>query len=441
MIILCFTFLGAGQASAEPLRLSLPEAVDLALEQNTALKISRAKILENQQRMVSTKANYFPQLSNETTYVGLSSHQLINIPAGSLGTVPGLGPFPSQDTPINQGSDSILMSTTKLTQPLTQLFKINEANEIAKADHKISSSDERKTRREIVFGVQQLYYGLLIAQKQKDAAQAALDAAQEEVRESEDAVRSGNVLEVVEIGSRVQLLQSRQLVIAAENQISDMMSELNNLLGLPLDTVLDLAEIEDARPVPQALEQYVQAALLVNPELQAAKDNVEKASHAVGAARDEYIPDVSLFVSHTYQHGASFIEPTMWIAGAQLTWNIFDWGSRKGVVGQRRAQLIQAKENVKRLEDNITVEISKVYRKLERIKQLADVAGEAVELQRENQRLSARRMEAGVIKKAQYAESVAAVKKAEWEDLQVNLGYRLAQAELDRIAGGSPFTP
>jgi hypothetical protein len=50
-------------------------------------------------------------------------------------------------------------------------------------------------------------------------------------------------------------------------------------------------------------------------------------------------------------------------------------------------------------------------------------------------------MEAGVIKKAQYAESVAAVKKAEWEDLQVNLGYRLAQAELDRIAGGSPFTP
>ena len=434
-IIVCCTLFGAGQVSAEPLKLSLPEAVDLALKQNTALKISRAKVLENQERIVSTKAKYFPLLSNETSYVGLSNRQILNIPAGSLGTVPGLGPFPPKDTPINQGLDTFLVTTTKLTQPLTQLFKINEANEIAKADHKISESDKRKTELEIIFGVHQLYYGLLIAQKQKDAAQAALNAAQEGLRESEDAVRSGNVLDVVETGSRVQLLQSRQLLLTAENQISDTTSELNDLLGLPLETVLDLAEINDSFPAPQTLQQYLQEALSSNPELQAAKDNVEKATHAVSAARDEYIPDVSLFASHTYQHGAPFLENNMGMFGVQMTWDIFDWGSRKGVVGQRRAQLIQAQENVKRLQDSITVEITKVYRKLERTKLIVEVAGEAVVLQKENQRLSAKSMEAGVIKKAQYAESVAAVKKAEWEELQANLGYRLALAELDRIAG------
>ena len=434
-IIVCCTLFGVGQVSAEPLKLSLPEAVDLALKQNTVLKISRAKVLENQEAIVSAKAKYFPLLSNETSLVGLSNRQLMNIPAGSLGTVPGLGPFPTQDTPINQGSDTFLLTTTKLTQPLTQLFKIHEANEIAKAEHRISGSDERKTRLEIIFGVHQLYYGLLIAQKQKDAAQAALNAAQEGLRESEDAVKSGNVLDVVETGSRVQFLESRQLLLAAENQISDTTSELNNLLGLPLETVLDLAEIDDAVPAPQTVEQYLQEALSINPELQAAKHNVEKANHAVSAARDEYIPDVSLFASHTYQHGAPFLESNMGMFGAQMTWNIFDWGSRKGVVGQRRAQLIQAQENVKRLEDNITVEITKAYRKLERTKLIVEAASEAVVLQKENQRLSAERMEAGVIKKAQYAESVAAVKRAEWEELQANLGYRLVLAELDRIAG------
>jgi len=434
-IIACCMLLGAGQVSAEPLKLSLPEAVDLALKQNTALKISRAKVLENQERLVSTKAKYFPLLSNETSYAGLSNRQLMNIPAGSLGTVPGLGPFPTQNTSINQGSDTFLVTTTKLTQPLTQLFKINEANEIAKADHKISESDKRKTELEIIFSVHQLYYGLLIAQKQKDAAQAVLNAAQEGLSDSEDAVRSGNVLDVVETGNRVQLLQSRQLLLEAENQISDTTSDLNNLLGLPLETVLELAEINDPFPVPQALQHYLQEALSNNPELRAAKDNVEKAKHAVSAARDEYIPDVSLFASHTYQHGAPFLENNMGIFGVQITWDIFDWGSRKGVVGQRRAQLIQAQENVKRLEDSITVEITKAYRKLERTKLIVEVAGEAVVLQNENQRLSAKRVEAGVIKKAQYAESVAAVKKAEWDELQAKLGYRLAHAELDRIAG------
>src|SRR5208283_2226117 len=414
-IILCCTLFGAGQVSAEQLKLSLPEAVDLALKQNTTLKISRAKVLENQERLVSTKAKYFPLLSNETSYAGLSNRQLMNIPAGSLGTVPGLGPFPTQNTSINQGSDTFLVTTTKLTQPLTQLFKINEANEIAKADHKISESDKRKTELEIIFSVHQLYYGLLIAQKQKDAAQAVLNAAQEGLSDSEDAVRSGNVLDVVETGNRVQLLQSRQLLLEAENQISDTTSDLNNLLGLPLETVLELAEINDPFPVPQALQHYLQEALSNNPELRAAKDNVEKAKHAVSAARDEYIPDVSLFASHTYQHGAPFLENNMGIFGVQITWDIFDWGSRKGVVGQRRAQLIQAQENVKRLEDSITVEITKAYRKLERTKLIVEAASEAVVLQKENQRLSAERMEAGVIKKAQYAESVAAVKRAEWE--------------------------
>ncbi len=434
-IIVCCVLFGAGQVSAETLKLSLPEAVDLALKQNTVLKISRAKVLENQERIVSAKAKYFPQLSNETSYVGLSDRQLMNIPAGSLGNVPGLGPFPTQDTKINQGSNTLLLTTTKLTQPLTQLFKIDEANQIAKDDHKISESDKRKTELEIIFGVHQLYYGLLIAQKQKEAAQAALNAAQEGLSESEDAVRSGNVLDVLETGSRVQLLQSRQLLLTAENQISDTTSELNNLLGLPLETVLDMADVDGSSLAPQALQQYLQEALSNNPELQAAKYNVEKANHAVSAANDEYIPDVSLIASHNYEHGAPFLTHNIGIFGVQITWNIFDWGSRKGVVGQRKSQLIQAKENVKRLEDNITVEISKAYRKLERTKLIVEVAGEAVVQQKENQRLSAKRMEAGVIKKAQYAESVAAVKKAEWEELQAKLGYRLAQAELDRIAG------
>ena len=74
-------------------------------------------------------------------------------------------------------------------------------------------------------------------------------------------------------------------------------------------------------------------------------------------------------------------------------------------------------------------------RKLERTKLIVEAASETVVLQKENQRLSAKRMEAGVIRKAQYAESVAAVKKAEWEELQAHLGYRLVLAELDRITG------
>ncbi|HOP41114.1 MAG TPA: efflux RND transporter permease subunit, partial [Geobacteraceae bacterium] len=363
----------AGQASAGQLNLTLPAAVDLARHQNRALKISKYKIEENRQRITSARSKFFPQLSNETSYMGLSDKQVVTIPAGSLGTVPELGPFPTQDTKINQGSDLLFISSTTLSQPLTQLFKINEGHEIAKSDRAISEFEARKTEDEIIFGVHRLYYGLLIARKQKEAAQSALAAAREAMRESGDAVKAGNVLDVALTGSKVQLLQNRQALLTAEIRTSDLMSELNDLLGLPVDTELVLAELEDDLPVPQPFRKYLEDALSHNTELRAAKESVAKAGHAVRAARDEYIPDISLFARHIYQNGSPFVADNVGIFGAKMTWDIFDWGNRSGVVGQRKSQLAQAEENVKRIEQRLTVEISKAYRKLEQIGTLREV--------------------------------------------------------------------
>lgn len=425
----------AAQASAEQVKITLPEAVGLARKQNTALKISQAKIQESRQRITSARADYFPRLSNSTSYVGVSDQELVTIPAGSLGNVPGVGPFPSKTTSFNQGSSATLLSNTTLSQPLTQLFKIHEANKIAVADQHVAESDAKRSEQEVILGVHQLYYGVLIAQKQKEAAQAALAATQEGVRESEDGVRAGNLLDVAAAGSRVQSLQSRHSLLAAEILITDLTAELNDLMGLPPDTELILAEVDGPPPVPQPLSQYLQDALSHNPELRAAQASAVKAGHAVNAALDEYIPDISLFARHTYQDGVPFLAHNIGTFGAQLTWNIFDWGSRRGVVGQRRAQMTQAEENVKRLEQRVTVEITKAYRKLDQTRMMVDVAREALKLRKEQLRLSDNQVKAGATTSARHAEAVAAVAKAEMEEVQARLGYRLAQAELERIAG------
>jgi multidrug efflux pump subunit AcrB/outer membrane protein TolC len=434
-VVAILLLVGVGQASAEPLKLTLPAAIDLARRQNSALKISYQKIEENRQRMVSARSKYFPQLSNETSYMGLSDKQLVTIPAGSLGTVPGLGPFPDSDTTIDQGSNLLFISSTTLSQPLTQLFKVHEGHAVAKAERAIAEMDARKTEDEIIFSVHQLYYGLLIAQKQKEAAQALLSAAQEGLRESEDAVRAGNLLQVAVTGSRVQLLQGRQALVAAEIQTADFTLELNDLLGLPLETVLVPAAIDDPLPAPNTLPEYLRQALAHNPELESAKEAVAKAGHAERAARDEYIPDISLFARHIYQDGSPFIASNIGMFGMQMTWNIFDWGNRRGLVGQRRAQMAQAEENRKRTGQRVTVDITKAFRKLEQTRTMLDVAKEMLKLQRENLRLTADRVKAGTVTAARQAEAVAAVRKAELDELQAALGYRLALAELDRVSG------
>jgi len=422
-------------AHAAPRKITLPEAIDLALRQNTSLKIARAHVRENQQKTVTARADYFPQLSNETNLMELSDRELVTVPAGALGTVPGLGPFPLQNVTFDQGSNTILLANTTLSQPLTQLFKIKEGVRVAAANQRITEAELKKAEDDLVLGVHQIYFGLLAASKQLGALEAQIVAARETLREAENAVQGGNALEVTVIGARASLLKSRQALLAAENQISDLNDEMDDLLGLPLDTELELADVSTSPDEYLTRDQYLTAALNRNPELQAARDTVAKAHSALSAAQYDYIPNVGAFARETYQSGVPFLTHNFGTFGLQLTWNVFDWGKRKGVVGEREAQLTQAEENLRRITDRITIDVEKAFRKLERTKMMVEVARQALALRKEGDRITGDQLKAGLTSDARNAEAVAATRSAEVDELEARLSYELALAEIAKLTG------
>ncbi len=425
--------LGSGQAFAEPRRLTLEEAVSLAVAQNSSLRIAGAKVREGREKRKAVRSDYFPHLSNDSTYFHITNNQLVSVPAGSLGTIPGQGPFPTRDVDINQGSQRITAVNTTLAQPLTQLPKIYQADKIAHAEQKIAASELDKTRDEVIFAAHRLFYGLVISRKQKEAAYAAVVAGEQVLREVKDAVTAGNQLEVAAIGSNAVLLQNRHSLLSAEIQIADLNSELNDLLGLPLDTDIDPVDPSGPEPTSNTREAYVQEALERNPEIKAAQQSVDKAQGGVKAAQLDYIPDITAFGRHTYQDGVPFLTNNMGTVGVKMTWDIFDWGKKGNIVAQRKEQLTQANVNLQRIKNRIEVEVDKAYRKLEQTRRLIDVARESLALQKENLRLKSDGMKSGTATEAQYATAVASVKRAEYEELQALLGHYLAVADLKRI--------
>ncbi len=417
-------------AFAETKHLTLNEAVDLALQGNSALKISRFKVDEKGKKVASVSADLYPHLSNYTLFTGTSESNLTTIPLPSLGSVPI-----AENTGKGVGSDTFFLNSTVLSQPVTQILKIREGTGVARSDQKVAAAETKKAENDVVYAVHQLYYGLLAATKRKDAAEAGLRSAEESLREAEKAVAARNVLEVAITESRTAILQNKQSLIAANIQISDLNSELNNLLGLPLDTQLELSDPGPSEGSVESRDHYLNTALSGNPEISSAKASVSKAKHGVDAARYEYIPDVTLFAANTYQDGASFAKNNVGTFGVMMKWDIWDWGKRGAVVGERRAQLSQANENLRRVNDEVTVELEKAYRKLDNTRSMLDVAREALALQRERLRLMTDQIKTSTAGYAKYNEAVAAVKKAESDELQARLSCDLAVADLNRIAG------
>jgi outer membrane protein TolC len=132
-----------------PLRcITLHEAVQLALEHNHNVRIAGYAVDEKQHAKEAAKGSYFPSIRNDNSFLRVTDTQLIQINAGSLGVASGT-PIPPVRSVINQGGRNLTTSGTEITQPLTSLLKIKQANEIAEADAKASreKADLRKRPR------------------------------------------------------------------------------------------------------------------------------------------------------------------------------------------------------------------------------------------------------------------------------------------------------
>jgi len=425
------------QRGAGTRHLTLTEAVHLAVSQNRALKIARLKVIEDEQKKAGQRSAYFPTITNQSNAMHLTELPFVAIPAGAFGQVVGTS-VPPQSGILSQGNKTVFSSGTMIAQPLTQLLRIHDANRIAAADVAVSRDDLKKAENQVALRVHALYFGILIAGLQKQAAEQQTTYAGEHLRESEDDVRNGSALRVAAIDSRAGLLESQQAVLTAELQLSDLTTELNDLLGLPLDTRLELDAAVPASFDQRPQEEYVQTAWSENPEILAAAETVRKARAGVAAAKTAYIPDVTAYARHSYQDGVAFAVHNFGTFGVNLNWDVFDFGKRRAAVREREAQLAQAEENLRRLKEAVAVEIERSYNKVERTRSMVQVANQVVKLRQESDRLAQNQLAQGVILVSDRRHATAATYKAQADFLQANLGYLLAWAELEQTVGHTP---
>lgn len=425
------------QNAAETRRLTLTEAVHLAVSQNRVLKIARLKVTVNEQRKAGERSAYFPSITNQSNVLRVTELQNIGIPAGALGTVGG-SLVPAQGVTLPQGQKTFITSGTQISQPLTQLIRIHQANLIAAAEVAVSQDDLKNAENQVALQVHTLYFGILVARLQKQAAEQQSSYASELLRESEDDVRRGSALNVSAIQGQAGLLESQQWVLTADLQLADLHTELNDLLGLPLDTQLELDPAVPASFELQPREEYTRMAWTQNPEIAAAEEGVRKAQAGVTSAKSAYIPDITAYARQSYQDGVPFLVRNFGTFGASLNWEVFDFGKRRAGVREHEAELAQAEENLNRLKDEIAVKIERSYNKVEQTKHQVQVANQIVKLRQESERLAQNQLTEGVILASNRRQATAANYKAQADYLQASLGYWLAYAELEQTVGRTP---
>jgi outer membrane protein TolC len=420
---------------APPRHLTLQEAVQLALNHNHDIRIAGYTVEEKQHAKQVAKSSYFPSIRNDSSFMHLTDTELIQIKAGGLGVAGGT-PIPSVNSVINQGGRNLTTSGTQITQPLTTLLKIKQANDVAQAEVKVSREKAHLTGNDVALAVHQVYYDILIAQAHRSATEARIKASEDLQSERVEQVKFGSTLEQELIDSRAQLLQAKQEILTTDLQLSDLKLKLNDLTGLPLTTTLDLdpavPEFQDTCP----REECVSAAMASHPEVLAARAEVQKAEAAVRLAKtDMWVPDVEAFARYSYQENVPFLARNFGTFGVHFGYDVFDSGRKKAVVHERQAQLSQAKENLAKLTDAVEVSVQTAFNKLERTQQMLKVSEEVLSLRTESNRVRQQELIRGAALNSQADTAKAQEYDAKALLLQSQLNYFEAHDEVIHAMG------
>jgi len=428
----------AQNAEPAPRHITLREAVQLALKQNHFARIAELKVQEKEHAKDVAHSGYLPQIQNESSLFHVTDTQFIQIAQGSLGTVAGT-PIPEQPVTLNQGGRTLVVSGTGLVQPITQLFtKVKPANDIARADLNASRENAKDTENQIALKVHELYYGVLITQLHKEASEAKIRAAGALKSERTHQVKYGSALDQDLIESSAQYLEAKQELLTTELQLSNFVMQLDDALGLPVTTQVELepAPVEEMQSC--AREECVKAALQSHPQIVAAREEVQKASANVKLSKADYVPDLSAFARYSYSDQVPFLARNFGTFGVQFTYNIFDGGHRRAALEESNTKLTEAKENLARVTEDVELQVQIAYNKLQRTREMVHVSEELLSLRSESSRVMAQQLQKGEALQSQSDRAIAQKLDANTLLLQSQLDYVQASDELTEAMGLTP---
>ena len=425
-----------GVAHAQARKLSLEEAVSLATQHNSGVKIAGDKVTAMNARVHGARASYFPALTNDSTSVHIADQQHIDIPRGALGVYPQIGALPGSSVSLAQGNPNFVMSSTTLSQPITQYFKSRAGVDVSRAEAAEARANVRREQNDVAFRVKEAYYGILATERRRDAVEARIRAAELRITETRNAVETGVALEVKAADVRAQIAEAKYVHGQLRDAVVDMKMELADLCGLPVDADLELAQLDGFALVSSPdTEAAVSAAYARNPEIEAASSQLDKARAALRGAHAEYIPDIGAFAEHIYQNGAPFLSRNNGAFGVHMTWTMFEFGKRRGQVSERSAEVAQAEENLARLRNRVRIDVEKAVRKLNLTEAAVTSAKELVTATTEARRVSSDQAEAGTANRSVFLESEASTLSAQADLLRAEYDRSVAAADLARLTG------
>lgn len=431
--LLMFVSFTASQLFAQQTAsLTLDQAIEIGLEKSKGLHSSLMKVQYADSKSSEADAQLLPSVKFNGAYARLS-----DVPASQVSL-----PFLPQPITLSPSVLNNYNLRVSVQQPLFTGFKLQRNADIAEYTASATQKDFEKDKSDLIFNIKSAYWNLSQAielQKVVDENVEQMKAHLKDVQswQGQGMITTNEVLKV-----QVQLSDAKLRQIDMRNNVQLARIGFNSLLGLSLDTDIELATNIKHEPrkfdglnilLPQAMDR--------RPELKSMEYRVRAGDAAVSIARSNWFPQIYLSGNYYSSRPNQRFFPTedafkdTWDVGVGMSFDVWNWGSTIHQTDQAKAQLSQAEDGLAQLKDGVTLDVTRNYLSLSRAKERIAVAEQGVRQAEENYRVTNAKFKEGLSLNSDLLDAEVALLQAKTNYTQSLVDYELAEAGLERAIG------
>ena len=396
-------------------RITLDEAVRIALANSPGLRSSRADLTSARAGKTGAMGAFLPSLSLGYGFSDASTGRLD--PTGQA---------------ITRTS-----YTTQLQASVDLFDGLRRFNEMESAGHTVDArrADLRRQRYQTSLGVKTAYYDAVAARERIDVERARVERQREQLGFVRQQIRLGRATRSDSLRSRVDLNDAQLALLNARNEARSAQFALAEAMGVDRR----VAPVETATLEPDTIEvsrtALMRAARTSSPRVTAARRSAEAAESSVASARSSYLPSLQLSGGYAWQNPQFPPKNRSWQLRISGSLPLFDGLQRETQLSRSRAQAEAARAQVRTAELAVRSEVDDAYSQLQTALAGLDLAQESVELSREDLRVTRQRYRLGAATILDLQSAQIALQQAQVDVIRRQFDYQVAVARLESVLG------
>ena len=408
--------------------LSLQEAIEASVSNNNAIKLSTLDVQLANAKYRQTDAVFLPQAN--FSYSASTTNNPLNAFAFKLQqksiTLADFNP-----KVLNNPSATPDFSTRfELQQPLINIDMLYQRKAVAR-QIEISLLVSQRTKESLAFEVEKAYLQVQLAYDENKVLNEALITANAIYKNSKDYYEQGLIQKSDLLNAELHVMNVEREVKNSRSFIEDGSDLLSLLMGRSTGTVYRI----DPMVINNAV--IADSASVERSDLKALRKGMESYDMMIKSSKMSYLPRLNAFASWQLNDNSLLgFGVNSYLAGIQLSWNIFNGLRTKNTVSQQRLEKEKLATQLDQQKKEAQLQINHNRR------QLADAAFEmkqqnkAVEQAAESLRVLQNRYAQGLVKTSDVIMAQTQLSQQKLAYVHAIFNFNLAAASLQFLTAG-----